>query len=97
MTKLLLKEDFDPHVGKQFRFLGTDFSLPLDHIEGGDDFPPGYLRAPFILIFRGPKPGPILPTDTYDVEVETGETFWINVSAIQTLEEGWQDYQAVMS
>ena len=97
MTKLLMREDFEPHVGKQFRFVGTEFSLPLDHIEGSGEQPAGYVRPPFILIFVGPKPGPVLPSGIYDVEVETGETFWIHVSPIQTMAADRQEYQSVMA
>lgn len=97
MTKLLVREDFEPHVGKQFRFLGTEFSLPLEHIEGDGEQPEGYVRVPFTLIFRGPKPGPVLPGGIYDVETDTGETFWIHVAPIHTVETDRQDYQAVMA
>ncbi|MDQ0463539.1 hypothetical protein QO010_001310 [Caulobacter ginsengisoli] len=97
MTKLLMREDFEPHIGKQFRFVGAEFSLPLDRIEGSGEQPPGYARPPFVLIFRGPKPGPVLPGGIYDVEVETGETFWIHVSPIQTMAADRQEYQSVMA
>jgi hypothetical protein len=97
MTKLLLREDFEPHVGKRFHFQGADLDLYLDRIEGGDEQPPGYQRPPFILFFRGPKPGPLMEAGIYDVEVETGEAFWIHVAPIETRQADRQEYQAVMA
>jgi hypothetical protein len=96
MTKTLTKEDFDPHVGKSFRFVQANFDMPLDHIDGGEPMA-GYARPPFVLIFRGPKPGPVMPEGIYDVEVESGQTFWIHVAPMLTSESDRQYYQAIMS
>lgn len=96
MTKLLTKEDFAPHVGKAFRFVQADFAMPLERIDGGEAMA-GYPRPPFILIFRGPKPGPMLPEGIYDVEAASGESYWIHVAPMLTPEGDRQYYQSVMS
>lgn len=97
MTKLLTKEDFTPHVGKSFRFVQADFSMPLDHIDGGDTAMAGYPRPPFVLVFASPKNGPVLPEGIYDAELETGESFWIHVSPMHQPDQELQFYQSVMS
>jgi hypothetical protein len=98
MADLLQIEDFQPHVGKVFRFKGTRFAMPLDRIITTDN-PPlrGAKRRPFILIFRAPKEREYMPDGIYECEVESGPTYQMYVNPVQTVEPEWQDYQAAFS
>ena len=56
VTRPLTIDDFTPHIGKLVHFTGTPFAFPIDRVIGdGGPPPPGLPRAPFIVIFRGPK------------------------------------------
>lgn len=102
MTKLLTKEDFAPHVGKVFRFVQADYSMPLHQIDGGDTPMAGYARPPFILIFANRRAGPTLAEGIYDVEVDGGDgqggqSFWFHICPMHQPDMELQFYQAVMS
>ena len=102
MTKLLIKEDFTAHVGKDFRFVQADYVMPLHHIDGGDTPMSGYARPPFILVFASPRGGPMLPEGIYDVEVDGGQdlggaSFWFHIAPMHQPDQNLQFYQAVMS
>jgi hypothetical protein len=98
MDKVLTAEDFEPHVGKTFRFKGTRHAFPLDHIHRDDrPRPPGLKRQPFILIFRGPKEADVLPEGPYMCSIEGGPSFSIYVMPIFTPQPDRQDYQAVFN
>lgn len=98
MSGILMAEDFEPHVGKTFRFRGTPFELVLDHIEFWEgDLPPGALRRPFLLIFDGPRGADFLREGIYECEAEDGAAFSLHVSPIQTTRPGRQEYQAAFN
>lgn len=94
MINLLTIEDFEPHVGKVFRLEGVETPLILDRIEPQGEPPPGFVRPPFILIFTGPRPGPVVPTAIYETTVDTGETFTLHIAAILTEARDRQEYQS---
>jgi hypothetical protein len=94
---ILTTEHFKPHVGKVVRFRGTPFSLTLERIEGRDEPPPpGFQRAPFLVIFRGPRDA-VIPTGTYECEIEAGPTYSLYVMPIHTAEREWQEYQSAFN
>ena len=98
MDELLQAEHFKPHVGKIFKFKGTRFAMPLDHVSAIRQRPPkGAKRRPFLLIFRAPREREHMPEGLYECAVEGGPTFTLYVSPIQTLEREFQDYQAAFN
>jgi hypothetical protein len=98
MEGLLQLEHFKPHVGKTFRFKGTRYAFPLDHIISNDDpLPPGLPRRPFALIFRGPREREVLPEGLYECEIENGPTYQIYVAPIHTPQPDRQEYQAAFN
>jgi hypothetical protein len=98
MDKVLTAEDFEPHVGKTFRFKGTRHAFPLDRISRYDKpLPPGLKRRPFILIFRGPKERDVLPEGLYACDVEGGPSYSFYVMPIFTPQPDRQEYQAVFN
>jgi len=98
MDRLLQVEDFEPLVGRVFRFKGTRFAFPLDRIAGTDrSAMPGLRRQPFILIFAGPREREHLPDGLYECEVDGGPTFRLFVNPIHTPEPDRQDYPAVFT
>lgn len=98
MDDLLLIDDFNPHVGKIFRFKGTRYAFPLDRIiSSREPLPPGMKRRPFILIFRGPKEREYMREGIYDCDVEDGPTYQMYVNPINTPAPDQQEYQAAFS
>jgi len=99
MDEFLQAEHFKPHVGKIFKFKGTRFAMPLDHISVSRQrrLPKGVKRRPFLLIFRAPRAREHMPEGLYECEVEGGPTFTFYVAPIQTLEREFQDYQAAFN
>lgn len=94
----LLIDHFKPHVGKIFRFKGTRYAFPLEHIRSDDkELPDWVRRRPFTLIFRGPKEREVLPEGLYACEVEGGPVYSIYVAPIFTPQPDCQDYQAVFN
>jgi len=66
MPELLALSDFDGHVNARFRVrLGAEEFLELELVKaealksGGGHEVPGVRRAPFSLIFRGPRDQPL--------------------------------------
>ena len=98
MAELLQAEDFEPYVGRIFRFHGTRHALPLDRIEK-EERPQaaGPFRRPFTLIFRGPKEADYLPAGLYRAEVEGGPAFEIHVLPMHTPQPDRQEYQAAFN
>lgn len=94
MINLLTIGDFEPHLGKAFRLEGFEIPLVLDRIEPRGEPPPGFVRAPFLLIFYGPKPGPVAQTNIYEMTADTGETFTLHISPILTEARDRQEYQS---
>ena len=90
--ELLQAEHFNPHVGKMFKFNGTPFAIPLDHIGSNRRrLPKG------ALIFRAPREQVYMTEGLYECEVEGGPTFSLYVAPIQTLQREFQDYQAAFN
>jgi hypothetical protein len=98
VTELLTIDDFTPHVGKLARFRGTGFAFSIDHIIGETGAPPpsGWTRAPFVVIFRGPKT-PVMPEGLYECEIDGGPTHALYVAPVDTRLPDYQDYQAAFN
>jgi hypothetical protein len=89
---------FKPHVGRIFRFKGTRYAFPLDHIiSDRKELPTWVKRRPFTLIFRGPKQQDVLPEGLYECEIDGGPTYTLHVAPIFTPQPDRQDYQAVFN
>lgn len=98
MEEYLQAEHFKPHVGKVFKFKGTRFAIPLDHISTTKQkLPKGVKRRPFLLIFRAPREREYMPEGMYECEVEGGPTFSFYIAPIQTYAREFQDYQAAFN
>ncbi|MGA2128096.1 MAG: hypothetical protein ABSG76_18320 [Xanthobacteraceae bacterium] len=97
MIRLLQHDDFTPHVGKLFRFVGRHHALRLATVDAKDLLNlPGGQRRPFVLIFHGPR-GDVMPEGLYAAEVEDGASFELYVIPIHTVAPDRQDYQAVFN
>ncbi|MEI9885436.1 MAG: hypothetical protein WDN08_02865 [Rhizomicrobium sp.] len=95
MDEVLTLEHFTPHVGKIARFKGTPHAFPIDRVEQeGTVPPPGLLRLPFTVIFRGPRVREVLPEGLYDCEIDDGPVFSLYVMPIHTPQPDRQEYQA---
>ncbi|MDE3177648.1 MAG: hypothetical protein KGM15_16225 [Pseudomonadota bacterium] len=95
---ILSIEQFAPHVGKLFQFIGTPYAFPLDRILGDAGAPAsGQARRPFALIFRGPRDGDVLPEGLYDCATEDGASFNLYVAPIHTPQPDRQEYQAAFN
>jgi len=70
MVDVLTREDFLPRVGETFRVgeTGTDLVLTEAASLAARGASAGPRRAPFSLLFRGPKP--VLPQRTWALENE---------------------------
>ncbi len=98
MDELLQAEHFQPHVGKLVRFKEAGISMPLDSVVVSDGpLPAGLKRRPFLLIFRGPRDGHVLPEGLYACEIEDGPRYDLHVSPIQTPAPDRQEYQAAFN
>jgi hypothetical protein len=95
MIEYLSAEDFLPHVNKGFAVKNGRHALVLTRVEQPrlGDRGEGELRAPFILIFRGP-PGDVLAEGLYTLDVEGGPSFELYVMPIHTPARDRQDYQS---
>lgn len=94
MAEMLTIDDFTPHVGKTVRFLDTPFSLALDRVEAGAGGAPTTARAPFLVIFRGPRTGAVMAEGFYQCAIEGGPTLSLYVQPIHTPARDRQEYQA---
>ena len=94
MDEPLQAKDFEPHVGKLAAFDGTEHTLRLEQVETGRPLPAPF-RQPFSLIFRGPKPGPVLPEGLYTCRIEGGPEHELHIAPIHTPAPDRQDYQVV--
>lgn len=97
MTELLTREDFEPYLGQAFSIEGLPFDLMLDKIESSDVPAPEGQRQSFSLIFKGPKPGPVLADGTYETTVADHAAFVLFLAPIDTRAGDRQDYQAVFN
>lgn len=98
MDEILVAEHFRPHAGKTVRFKGTPYVFTLDRVEGGDGpVPSGYVRSPFVIIFRGPSKSDVMASGMYDCEIEDGPVFSLHVMPIHTPAPDRQEYQSVFS
>ena len=97
MSARLTHEDFQPHVGRTFRFGGQPQVLRLSRIDVMDHPPlPGMDYNAFSLIFAGAR-GDVLPEGLYAVEVEGGARFEFYILPIHTPAPDRQEYQAVFN
>jgi uncharacterized protein DUF6916 len=88
---------FEPFVGKNVRFKGTRFEMPLNRIVKGQKFIATAKREPFILIFRAPKEREYMPEGMHECEFDGGPTYQIYVLPTHTPEPEWQEYQAIFN
>jgi len=96
--ELLTTEHFKPHTGKTVRFKGTPYALVLDRVEGVSGPPPtGYLRTPFVVIFRGPSKTDVMAAGIYECEIEGGPTYSLHVMPIHTAHADVQEYQSAFN
>ncbi len=97
MTDMLRLEDFTPHVGRQFRFQGWAGALRLAEAEPARvPGAPAGGRAPFILIFHGPREN-VLAQGTYQITAEDGTRFAFHITPIHTVAPDRQEYQAIFT
>jgi hypothetical protein len=90
----LTASHFAPYRGGAFSIEGFAHQLRLREIiegAGGDSF-----RAPFTLIFAGPR-GDILSEGLRRVVSDDGAAFDLYLIPIQTPDPGRQDYQAAFN
>ena len=91
-------KDFEPHVGKLFRFEGTPHAFTLDGIDTYAGELPDYVkRRPFTLIFQGPKPGAVMAEGMYACHIEGGRRFELYMAPIHTPAPDRQDYQSAFN
>ena len=90
----LTADQFSPHIGALFQMGDTELSLTLVAIEA--EAAPEGQRAPFSLIFRGPK-SPWAPENLWPVKGPDGTVHEIYIAPIHTPSPDWQDYQAVFN
>lgn len=97
MSTRLTHEDFEPHLGREFRFAGQPQVLRLAHIDVKDRPPmPGLDYKAFMLIFTGPR-GDVLPEGFYAAETDGGTRFDLYIIPIHTPAPDRQDYQVVFN
>jgi uncharacterized protein DUF6916 len=97
MSAPLTHEDFQPHLGREFRFSGQPQVLKLSQVDVMDHPPlPGMDHKAFALIFTGPR-GDVLPEGFYAVEAEGGVRFEFYILPIHTPARDRQDYQAIFN
>jgi uncharacterized protein DUF6916 len=96
MTDLTIN-DFRPYEGRSLRLKDFDFALTLSKVEGEDGPPPpGFARAPFLIILSGPKQ-PLVRPGIYVCEIEDGPTYELHISPIHTADNSRQDYQSAFN
>jgi len=96
--EILTVEHFRPHLGKTVRFKGTPYAFLLDRVEGEGGPPPaGYLRAPFVVIFRGPTKAEVMQAGIYECEIDGGPTYSLHVMPIHTSARDCQEYQSAFN
>jgi len=97
MSAPLTHEDFQSHVGGEFRFDGQPQVLRLSRIDIKDHPPlPGMDYKAFTLVFAGPR-GNVLPEGFYAAEAEGGARFEFYILPIHTPTPDRQEYQAVFN
>jgi hypothetical protein len=97
MSAPLTHENFQPHVGRSFRFGGQPQVLQLSRIDVGDHPPlPGLDYKAFTLIFTGPR-GDVLPEGFYAAEADGGARFEFYILPIHTPAPDRQEYQVVFN
>jgi hypothetical protein len=97
MNAPLTHEDFEPHLGRAFRFGGRPQVLTLARIDVMDHPPlPGLPYNAFVLILTGPR-GDVLPEGFYAAETEGGARFDFYIMPIHTAEPDRQEYQVVFN
>lgn len=92
-----LREDFEPHLGKSFRFPGWHGVLRLAAIQ--DVSVHGVssdMRPPFVAIFQGP-PNNVLAQGVYDAATDDGVELCFHIMPIHTPAADRQDYQALFA
>ena len=97
MAEPLTHQDFQPHLGRSFRFDGRPQVLRLSEIDVRDRPPaPGLSYKSFILIFSGARDD-LLPEGHYGCEAEGGARFELYIMPIHTPAHDRLDYQAVFN
>jgi Domain of unknown function (DUF6916) len=99
MDRPLSADQFQPHIGKDFkvkdgRHALTLRSVDLRRLEAWETAL--FERNPFTLIFSGP-PRDVLPAGMYTLEVANGPSFELHVIPILTPVATRQDYQSIFN
>jgi hypothetical protein len=98
MDEILTIEHFKLHIGKAVLFKGTPIILTIDRVEGDAGPPPaGYVRTPFVVIFKGSSEAGVMAAGSYDCEIEDGPTYNLFVNPIHTPERSKQEYQSAFN
>lgn len=90
----LTADRFSPHVGGLFQLGDTELSLTLVEVEVLG--PPVGGRAPFSLLFQGPK-SPWAQESLWSIRGPDGTVHAIHIAPIHTPSPDRQDYQAVFN
>jgi hypothetical protein len=90
----LTADRFSPHVGEVFQMGDTELSLTLVEVDVQDA--PAGERAPFTLVFRGPK-SPWAPENMWALKGPDGAVHELYIAPIHTPNPNCQDYQAVFN
>jgi hypothetical protein len=97
MSAPLTNENFQPHLGREFRFVGQPHVLRLTQIDVKGHPPlPGLDYKAFALIFSGPR-GAVLPEGFHTAEAEGGARFDFYIIPIHTPAHDRQDYQVIFN
>lgn len=98
MDEILKRDHFTPHIGKTVHFKGTLYAFVLDRVEGEGGTPPqGYVRMPFVVIFRGVSKTDVMKGGVYDCDIAGGPTYSMHVAPMHTPAPDRQEYQAVFN
>lgn len=92
---MLTPEDFEAHIGTQFRVEGRSDILDLVAIEAHKIQRPAQPPS-FTVFFQSPR-DKLLPEGLYRLRAENGDIFELYVIPILTLPGDRQDYQCVFN
>ena len=97
MSAPLTHEDFQPHVGRAFRFGGQPQVLQLARVDIANQPPlQGLTYKALSLIFIGSRDD-VLPEGFYAAEAEGGARFELYILPIHTPAPDHQDYQVIFN
>lgn len=96
MTKVPTKQEFQPHLGKLFRFAETGHELVLQEVVDGMKLPPEFTHEPFSLIFRQIPRGEVMAEGEHSCKLVDGDQTWtFHIMPIHTHKPEFQNYQVI--